>query len=114
MNFLWRMDFCQKLWYDIQKFSLFEVIMDTILSDSTLQKTFSLFGLAIPVRWIAAAVLVLLGLAACGILRKTVCLRWRAMQSAAAAPAGRPCSPRLPSPAATSFCFLSGGARWNA
>lgn len=72
MNFLWRMDFWQKLWYDLQKFSLFEVIMDTILSDTTLQKSFSLLGLTIPVRWIAAVVLVLLGLAACGILRKTI------------------------------------------
>ena len=57
MKFLCSMDFWQKLWYDLGKTYPCEAFMNSILSDSDLQKTVALFGFSVSVRYIAAAVL---------------------------------------------------------
>ena len=46
--------------------------MNSILSDSDLQKTVALFGFSVSVRYIAAAVLAVLAVAACALLRKKI------------------------------------------
>ena len=72
MKFLCSMDFWQKLWYDLGKTYPCEAFMNSILSDSDLQKTVALFGFSVSVRYIAAAVLAVLAVAACALLRKII------------------------------------------
>ena len=72
MKFLCSMDFWHKLWYDLGKTYPCEAFMNSILSDSDLQKTVALFGFSVSVRYIAAAVLAVLAVAACALLRKII------------------------------------------
>lgn len=72
MKFLCSMDFWQKLWYDLGKTYPCEAFMNSILSDSDLQKTVALLGFSVSVRYIAAAVLAVLAAAACALLRKII------------------------------------------
>lgn len=66
------MDFFKRIWYHWKKFIFSEVIMDPILTEAELQRSFTLLGFSIPVRYVAALVLAVLGFAACAILRKTI------------------------------------------
>lgn len=72
MKFLYGMDFYKNLCYYLAKFPIFEVFMNNIISESDLQKSLTLLGFSIPVRFVAAAVLALLGFAACALLHRKI------------------------------------------
>ena len=111
MKFLCSMDFWQKLWYDLGKPYPCEAFMNSILSDSDLQKTVALFGFSVSVRYIAAAVLAVLAVAACALLRKIIFPALARYAERRSRPAGRSYSTVLRARSAFWRCLRFCGVR---